>query len=154
VKIYVIRHAHAIDGDNDDVRPLSKKGREQNRRVGSFFRRNGLLDTREFWHSPLVRARDTAKELAARLKGRIKLAEVTGLRPEDNPAIMAKRLDKVRRPVAVVGHEPHLSALASLLVTGRARPARFNLRKGAVLCLERVEKRWTVRWLVEPDLLA
>lgn len=153
MKIYVIRHAHAIDGDDDDVRPLSKKGRDQNRRVGAFFRRNALLDTREFWHSPLVRARDTAQALAAGLKRRSKLVEVSGLRPEDDPATMAKRLSKVRRPVAVVGHEPHLSALASLLVTGRARPTPFILRKGAVLCLEREEKRWFARWLVEPDLL-
>jgi len=153
VLIYLIRHAHALDGADDNVRPLSGKGRKQIRQVGGFFRGNGLLATKEFWHSPLVRARDTAKRLAARLGGGVKLVEVNGLRPEDDPAVMAKRLKAVRRSVAVVGHEPHLSALASLLVAGQAQPPLFVVRKGAVVCLERTRGRWVLRWQVEPDLL-
>jgi phosphohistidine phosphatase len=151
--IYLIRHAHALDRAEDDLRPLSAKGRKQLRQVGAFLRRNGLLATQEFWHSPLVRARDTAERLATQLGGRVKRVEVAGLRPEDDPAVMAKRLQTVRRPVAVVGHEPHLGALASLLVAGRAQPSRFTLRKASVLALERTARGWTVCWLVTPELL-
>ena len=153
MKIYLIRHAHALDGKDDAVRPLSAKGRKQIRQVAAFFRRNGLLATKEFWHSPLVRARDTAKLLAAQLKGRVRLIERDGIEPEADPVIMAKRLQASRRPVAVVGHEPHLSALASVLVSGRARPPLFVLKKCAVVCFERSGRRWAVRWQVEPDLL-
>src|SRR4051812_19234261 len=92
VLVYLIRHAHAVDGEDDDARPLSAKGRKQIRQVAAFFRRNGQLATKEFWHSPLVRSRDTAERFAARVGHRVKLVEVTGLRSEDNPAIMAKRL--------------------------------------------------------------
>jgi len=154
VLIYLIRHAHALDDGDDEVRPLSPKGRKQIRQVAAFFRRNGLLAAKEFWHSPLVRARDTAELLAQRLKGRVRLVEVAGLRPDDNPARMAKRLRATRRPVAVVGHEPHLSALASLLVCGRAAPPLFVVRKCAVLALERTRRRWVVRWLVSPEILS
>src|SRR4051812_31533375 len=116
MQIYLVRHAHAIDGEDDDARPLSAKGRKQIRHVAGFLRWNEMLATREFWHSPAVRAQDTAERFAARLKTKAKLREVTGLRNEDNPAIMAKRLKTLRRSVALFGHEPHLSALASLLV--------------------------------------
>jgi len=52
-----------------------------------------------------------------------------------------------------VGHEPHLSGLASLLVTGKAEPSRFLLKKCAMLRLDREGGGWTVRWQVSPEVL-
>jgi phosphohistidine phosphatase len=153
MKIYLVRHAHALEGKDDDIRPLSGKGRKQIRHVAAFFRDNGRLAAREFWHSPLVRARDTAQQLGQELGRRAKLVEVAGLRPEDKPAVLAKRLNAVRRSVAVVGHEPHLSALASLLVAGKPRPVLFEFKKCAVVCLEKTGRHWVVRWQVAPGLL-
>src|SRR6478609_8068403 len=153
MKIYLVRHAHALDGKDDDIRPLSGRGRKQIRHVAAFFRDNGRLAAREFWHSPLVRARDTAQQLVSELGRRVKLVEVAGLRPEDKPAVLAKRLNALRRPVAVVGHEPHLSALASLLVAGKPRPVLFEFKKCAVVCLEKTGRHWVVRWQVAPGLL-
>jgi phosphohistidine phosphatase len=154
MEIYLIRHAHALDGENDAARPLGKKGRRQIRSMARFLRQSGALRTKEFWHSPLVRSADTAKLLVKRLGIRGELTLVSGLLHEDDPAIMARRLNKVRRPVAVVGHEPHLSALASLLVAGKARPAIFVLKKCAVLALEKQGQRWAVRWQVSPGEVA
>jgi phosphohistidine phosphatase len=154
MQIYIIRHAHALDGENDAVRPLSKKGRAQIRATARFLKRSGALATGEFWHSPLVRAVDTAQLLAKGLGGRIRLKLVAGLLHDDNPAIMAKKLNGQRRPVAVVGHEPHLSALASVLIAGKARPPLVVLKKCAVLALERAGRRWAVRWQVSPGMLA
>jgi phosphohistidine phosphatase len=150
MEIYLIRHAHALKGENDAARPLGKKGRKQIRAMGRFLRRSGALHTTDFWHSPLVRSADTAELLVERLGIRGKLRLVSGLLHEDNPAIMARRLDQVRRPVAVVGHEPHLSALASLLVAGQATPSIFVLKKCAVLALEKHGQRWNARWQVSP----
>jgi len=154
MKIYLVRHAHALDGEDDDARELSAKGRRQIRQIGAFLRWNGELETREFWHSPAVRAQDTAERLAARLKTETKLVEVEGLRHGDDPAIVARKLKRLRRPVAIFGHEPHLSALASLLLCGKAAPALFVLRKGAVLCLERIDGHWAVGWQIAPNLLS
>jgi len=151
--VYLIRHAHAVDGDVDAARELSAKGCEQIRVVAKLLRGAAAIDAAEFWHSPLVRARDTATLLARRLRTGAKLVEIGGLRPEDDPRVMARKLDARREPVAVVGHEPHLGALASLLVTGTAVPPRFVLKKGAVLRLDRSEGAWAVRWLVGPELL-
>jgi phosphohistidine phosphatase len=153
VKIYVVRHAHAVEGEDDDARPLSDKGRKQIRRMAAFLRWNQLFGTREFWHSPVVRAHDTAERFAKRLKTRAKLVEVTGLRHGDDPAIMAKRLGTLRRPVALFGHEPHLSALVSLLLAGQTQPAIVRLRKGAVACLERGDKCWRLSWQIAPEML-
>lgn len=153
MQIYLIRHAHAVDGQDDAARPLSKKGRAQIRAMARFLRGNGALATREFWPSPLVRAVDTADLLVKRLRIRGKLTRVAGLLADDTPEIMAKRLGRVRRPVAVVGHEPHLSALASVLMAGRAKPPLVVLKKCAVLALEKQGNRWAVRWQISPETL-
>lgn len=151
--LYLIRHAHAEDGRPDQARPLSRKGRAQIRRLARFLRTASALDVAEIWHSPLVRSRETAAELRRRLKSRAPLTEISGLKPEDDPAVTARRLGAVNRPVAIVGHDPHLSALASLLVGGPAEPAGFRLKKGAALRLDRSGGGWSARWLVTPELL-
>jgi phosphohistidine phosphatase len=153
VQLLLIRHAHALDGDDDAARPLSPRGRKQVRALARALHRAGVFAAGEIWHSPLVRARDTAALLAQRLGTRAKLVEMDGLAPGNDPAVVAALLKFHRQPLAIVGHEPHLSALASLLVAGAAAPAVFALRKCAALALERDNDRWTVRWLVSPDLL-
>lgn len=151
--IYLIRHAHAEDGADDAARPLSRKGREQVRHMGRFLRETSEVEVAEFWHSPLVRSRDTAVLLAKHSKVRVKFKEVSGLEHRDDPEVMARKLGDARHPVAVVAHDPLLSALATLMVVGRAEPPRFKLKKGAVLRLDRMSGGWTVRWQVSPDLL-
>jgi phosphohistidine phosphatase len=119
MQIYLIRHAHALDGDDDAARPLSAKGRRQIRTMASHLRRAGLLQTNELWHSPLVRARDTARLLAEGLRVQAKLVKTDGLEPCADLTPVAQRLARLRRPIAIIGHEPHLSALATRLLGAR-----------------------------------
>jgi len=151
--VYLIRHAHALDGENDAARPLSPKGRKQIHAVAKLLRAAGTFEVREIWHSPLCRAHETAGVLVQRLGCRAKLKEVAGLKPGDAVDVIAEKLGDLRRPVAVVGHEPHLSALASLLVVGSATPVRFKMKKCSVLRLDRVGGGWSVRWHIGPELL-
>ncbi|MBI4625399.1 MAG: histidine phosphatase family protein [Verrucomicrobia bacterium] len=153
-ELYLIRHAHAVDAAEDPERPLSERGRKQVRALVKFLRRSGALQPGEIWHSSLARSRETALLLARGLDLGAALVSVAGLEPEDEPAAIALRLKAVRHPLAIVGHEPHLSALASLLVAGPDGRAMFVLKKCAVLALEGAGARWQVRWLVFPELLA
>jgi phosphohistidine phosphatase len=66
---------------------------------------------------------------------------------------VARRIKAIPRPIAVVGHEPHLSALATLLVVGRAEPPSFLMKKCAALALDGGGDFWSVRWHVSPELL-
>ena len=151
--IYLIRHAHAEDGTPAAVRPLSAKGRRQIRRVGRLLLETEGFAVDEIWHSPLERALATARGLRKQCRSKATLAEKAGLRPDDDPHLMAQRLRQVRCPVAVVGHDPNLSALASLLVTGRATPLRFMLKKCSVLRLDRSGNTWVVRWQISPEVI-
>lgn len=154
MELYLIRHAHALEAAFDEIRPLSPRGRKQVRTLARWLRRVEDFAPAEFWHSHLVRAAETATLLAHDLRSRVRLRSVKGLAPWDDPALIAARLRKHRTSLALVGHEPHLSALASLLVAERTHPPIFACKKCSILALERTQSRWVVRWQVSADLLA
>ncbi|HVZ64389.1 MAG TPA: phosphohistidine phosphatase SixA [Lacunisphaera sp.] len=152
--LYLIRHAHAEDGEDDFARPLSAKGRRQVRQMAAFLRRAGLFEAKEIRFSPLLRAKDTARLFAKELAGKIRLIEMAAMKPFVDPAVAAGQLRTARDVVAVVGHEPHMSSLATLLLGGERDEPRVVLKKCAVLALERTGRNWAVRWLVSPAELA
>lgn len=152
MQLYLVRHAHAFAADANPVRPLSPRGRAQVRALAAFLKPTRAFACAEVWHSPLARSRETAALLVQQLRLRAKLVQVDGLEGDDDPAPIAARLQRRRAPLALVGHEPHLSALASLLVAGAAQPPRFILKKCAALALNRDAGQWLVRWQVSPEL--
>jgi len=154
MNLFIIRHAHAVEADDDPKRPLSNRGRKQVGKLAAFLKPSGALATREVWHSPLARSLETAELLIKKLELQAKLAEVEGLEGDDDPAAIATELKIRSQPLAIVGHDPQLSALTSLLVTGAAEPPRFLLKKCAAVALERIEGIWVVRWHVSPEILA
>lgn len=163
--LHLVRHAHALAESENPSRPLSSRGRSEAARLARFFAANGCFRPAQIWHSPLLRSRETTDELVRRLGlGEAVIVETSGLLPEDDPHELAERLElmpKDRGDLALIGHEPHLSTLAALLVRGKASADLFKLRKCAALALEstgRTHKRdglhrWRVRWQIAPELL-
>jgi phosphohistidine phosphatase len=153
MNLYLIRHAHAVTAEDDPARPLSRKGRGQVRRLARFLRRSGALRGVTFWHSPLDRARETATLLADHLQSDNPLKSIPRLLTEGTPAELAARLANRRADLALVGHEPTLGDLATLLVCGQSESGRFVMAKSGVIALEREHGRWSVRWHLAPELL-
>jgi phosphohistidine phosphatase len=162
MKLFLARHGHALAETEDPRRPLSVRGRKTTRLVAAFLRGSGALaGVRAVWHSPLLRAKETAELLIRDLTLDARPVETEGLLPEDDPAAIADRLQRMEEPVLVVGHEPYLGMLATLLVRDREQPVAFDIKKSAVLALETSDVRhkksgrtqWCVRWHLSPDLL-
>ncbi len=152
--LYLIRHADAVDLADDAARPLSKKGRHQVAELARWLRPSGAVQVTEVWHSPLVRARETAELLVHELKLKAPLSEHRELVSEADPSVIGRKLARTAGAIALVGHEPHLSSLASLLVAGSTEPTVFVMRKCAILCLESAGRHWWVRWHLSPDIVA
>jgi phosphohistidine phosphatase len=145
LRLLVVRHAAAEDkddfartGQNDDLRPLTADGKRDMREAARGLRnvvpKLDLLAT-----SPLVRAIETAEILGATYDR--EHVVVDALRPEtpyDNLARWAREHAK-KDVVAIVGHEPHLSGLASWLLAA-ASTSFIDLKKGAA-CLLEIEER-------------
>ena len=136
--LYLVRHAIAEPRDperwpDDALRPLSESGVELFRSAARGLRRVGI-EVEAVLASPYVRAWQTA-ELLAEESGWPDPQESAELRPFGEPS---EGVDVVKgRPessLALVGHQPHLSELASLLLTGNDA-SQLELKKGGVIWL-------------------
>lgn len=147
--IYLMRHADAVSDEVNAARPLSQKGRDQVGRVCAALAKCGGVKPAEVWHSSLERSRETAELLARGLGLPAPLVLTAGLEPEDDPARIAVTLRSKKGDLAVVGHEPHLGVLASLMVHGPDRSGVFYpFPKASVLALTPDGKRWRSDWLI------
>ena len=89
--------------------------------------------------SPYLRARQTAEIVAEALKARKKLELTDSLTPGGSPKKLVELLNQLQpapESVMLVGHEPYLSGLVSLLVSGEARSA-VVMKKGGLCKLSR-----------------
>ena len=133
MKLFLIRHAAALDLDDDDLRPLSPQGRRQSVTLGRALAERGEFHPPQLWHSPLLRAVETAELLLEGLGRRIPLTQIQGIRPEDDPGMILPRLREATADLAIVGHNPYLGYLGGMLVDPRGEPLLFQKACGYVL---------------------
>ncbi|MEW5838678.1 MAG: phosphohistidine phosphatase SixA [Pseudomonadota bacterium] len=141
MELILIRHGQAGDADDwlsstgrsDDERPLTDEGGKRLRRAFRGLRR--ILETPDqVFVSPLQRAQQTA-ELMREAYLDLPLHTIPTLRPEDAPQDTLEWLRAHAKPgqrIALVGHEPHLSALLALLTLGESCTGALPLKKGGV----------------------
>ena len=146
--IYLVQHGKAFDERVDPERSLTPEGVEESRRVAAHLAKAGVK-VAVVYHSGKKRARQTAEIFAEALGTGTE--EKDGLNPNDDPAIWAERLSTLDE-VMIVGHLPHLSRLASLLVVGNTEVPIVEFRYSGVVALTRTPK-WVVKWLLTPDIL-
>lgn len=149
--IYLARHAHAEDGSPDETRPLSSKGFKQMGRLVKGLRKNGFIQVDETWHSGLTRSTETARCLIDGLDLPETFIQTDGLAPYDNPKAIMKAIDATEKNILIVGHEPNLSALGSLLLSGEIDSTNFVFNKASILALSRLRageksSKWDVQF--------
>ncbi|TVR54164.1 MAG: hypothetical protein EA425_02515 [Puniceicoccaceae bacterium] len=134
MKLHLLRHAHAVTAAEDPERPLSAKGRRQAETLAAWLGRTRWAEPAQIWHSPLARSRESAEALLDGCPQAV-LREVHGLEPADDPADFLESIQNVPNGCLIVGHEPHLSHLASLLLFGHDATDWLHLRKAGWLTL-------------------
>lgn len=130
MELFLIRHAIAEDGADDAARPLSAEGKKRFRREVKGLEALGVRFDR-LLHSPRRRAVETAELLASLVDGECEVSALLTAAPSDE--LLAQLHG---RTVALVGHEPHLSALLAWLLVGAPGRGAFVLKKGGVARLE------------------
>jgi phosphohistidine phosphatase len=158
VELYLIRHAHAEklgdDGSaNDDERPLSDKGQEQSRTLGSVLQKRGIVFDK-LLTSPLLRARQTADAIAQVFNSPPPIEECRALAPGGRSKKVARflfALDGMR--LGLVGHAPDLDKWAGWLIG--SKKVNIELPKAGVAyinCPEGPGKGLgTLQWLIGPE---
>jgi phosphohistidine phosphatase len=163
MKLFFLRHANAVERDpniypDDGLRPLTSEGYKKMARIA---RTLDEMDIRvdRILSSPFLRARETAEIARKSLHlDKDQLALVDALLPfGDTKALITEIREKFPRfNLLLVGHEPDLSELISLLLTGdKSMP--LMLKKGGICCLSIDElvpgKCATLEWLLNPAQL-
>ena len=163
MQLLIIRHGHAEERadfaklcSDDALRPLTSDGRKDVKKVAKGLRQ--LCPTIDVLaSSPFTRAIETA-EVIAEVFGDLKIIQRPELVPNKRRDLLLRWLQsqKSKATVAIVGHEPHLSAVASWLMTGLG-DAIIELKKGAVCLLEFdgeiAPGRARMKWLMTARLL-
>lgn len=154
MKLYLVQHGEAKPKEEDPDRPLTDAGRGDVEAVAAFLATQPELRLARILHSGKTRARQTAELLGARLSVREGVQEADGLDPLADPATWGARLADLEEDLMLVGHLPHLSRLASLLLCGDAGREIVRFRQGGVVSLGRDEALvWSLRWIVVPELV-
>lgn len=146
-----MQHGEATREEEDSARPLTDRGRDEVLRVARAAKRAGVTVEAVF-HSGKLRAQQTADVLADVLRPRA-VGQLEALAPKDDPAVAARAIDSLHASTIVVGHLPHLSRLAGLLVTGDMDSEPIAFRMGGIVCLERGEAGWRVKWILTPEVV-
>lgn len=153
MRLYLARHGNAVAGNDDDARPLSDEGRAEVGRMAAFLADSGVR-VRRIVHSGKLRAEQTAEIYAAKLGPSAPLDKVGGLRPNDPPMGILALIASLDGDTLVAGHNPFLSSVVGLLVTGSLGMPVCDLATGAVACLEhQTGYGWQIAFIVEPSML-
>ena len=161
MKLFILRHGAAGQRNlrkypNDAARPLTSAGKRETLRIA----RRLFKDKVEFDQiisSPFIRARQTAEIVAKVYTRDVRFTPhltPDGLMPELIKYV--NRTCKDADSVVLVGHEPYLSTLISVLISGK-EGANIRLKKGGMLKMDVGSLRFgrcaRLDWLLTPRQL-
>jgi len=159
MEIYILRHGIAVDRGTpkykkDSDRPLTPEGEEKMHEIAKAMRALQLkFDL--ILSSPYARAQQTAQIVATEFDDEVTFTDF--LVPGASPLELIREINAEKpQSVLLVGHEPDLSGLISILVTGDS-VAAIELKKGG-LCKLTAEKLTIgkcaiLNWLLTPKQL-
>jgi len=158
IELYILRHAIAADRDawagrEDRNRPLTDEGIVKLREVVRGMRALGLSFGR-ILSSPFLRARQTAEIVAADMRFKGVVESSPHLAPGGEAGAMIDEINVSRAgPVLLVGHEPGLSQLISMLLAGNTVTG-ITLKKASLCKLVAPTLRYarcaSLEWLLAP----
>ena len=161
MNLYLLRHGIAAEPgtpgfENDADRPLIPKG-ERRLRAAAAAMKKMELSFDLILSSPFVRAGQTAEIVARELKLKKRLQFSDTLACGGSPKNLIGHLaglDPAPENVLLVGHEPYLSRLISVLVSGDENAA-VEMKKGGLCKLDAIELDYgqcaRLIWLLTPS---
>ncbi|MGE5301790.1 MAG: phosphohistidine phosphatase SixA [Alphaproteobacteria bacterium] len=148
VDFYLVRHGEAFSETQDPRRPLTPTGRAHVEQLGRLAAAKSARPMAIF-HSGILRAKQTAEILGAQLAPNIQVQSITGLMPEDDPAIAAGELETAQESIMLVGHLPHMNRLAALLINRNFSREVVDFNPASMVCCSREMAQWTLAWMLK-----
>ncbi|MBN1200784.1 MAG: phosphohistidine phosphatase SixA [Anaerolineae bacterium] len=154
MRIYLVRHGKAAQEgyDVDAQRPLTSRGRTDAERIAVQMGNAGV-SVHQIRHSGLVRAQQTADIFAQYLEPPGGVIQVAGLLFDDPVEGLADELHLEPEPVMLVGHNPFMERLASMLLTGNPNQTPIWFATSTTACFEYIEGEWSARWVLSRQIV-
>ncbi|UCH32141.1 MAG: phosphohistidine phosphatase SixA [Candidatus Bathyarchaeota archaeon] len=154
MKVYLVQHAEPKRKEEDPLRSISDKGREDIQRVAKFVKGCLGIHVDKIVHSGKVRAKQTAEVIGEYLSPSRGIKMDDDLQPLADPKIWGDRLFETSADIMIVGHLPHLGKLVSYLITSDESKGIVAFRMAGIVCLDRNESHhWTVQWMITPEMV-
>jgi phosphohistidine phosphatase len=152
MNVYLVRHGEAVSEQQDPQRPLTSSGREAVERV-AWMAAAKNVQVSAIFHSGILRARQTAEILAEALQCASTVQPLSGLRPQDDPAIAKAEIEASESPIMLVGHLPHLHRLLALLLSGDPESEVMEFPPATMICCSNDTSKWKICWTLTPQFL-
>ena len=152
MNLFLVQHSQAKSEAEDPARSLSDAGAEAAEKVAKWLAGSEVKVT-EIRHSGKKRAEQTASIFAKHLSPPQGLVAASGLDPMDDVRGVADELREYRESLMIVGHLPFLGCLTGHLVAGNPECEVVRFQNAGVVCLQEHEGRWSVAWVVVPNLV-
>jgi phosphohistidine phosphatase len=156
MRVYLVRHGKASKDPaipSDAERPLTARGQSDVEAIAVLVASSGT-QVHQIRHSGLLRAQQTAEIFRRHLNPPGGVVAVRGLLFDDPVEPLARELPLEPEPVMLVGHNPFMERLVSLLLTGSPDRVPVSLGTSSTVCLENTQGVWSVLWVLHRELVA
>ena len=150
--LYLIQHGKSLPKDQDPDQGLSEDGTAETERIASLAQDCGVRVS-QIRHSVKTRARQTAEILAGALKPQNDIQEINGIKPMDDVAACAAKIDPDEN-VMLVGHLPFMERITSYLITGSIDQPVIKFQNSGIVCLDKdpETQAWVIKWTLMPNI--
>lgn len=150
--LYLIQHGKSLPKDQDPDQGLSEEGTAETERMANLAKDHGVTVS-QIRHSAKTRARQTAKKFARTLNPKQGIQEVSGIKPLDDVAEYAAKIDPDEN-VMLVGHLPFMERMTSYLITGSIDLTVFKFQNSGIVCLHKDAETqgWVILWALMPTV--
>jgi phosphohistidine phosphatase len=152
MELFLVQHGEAERVTPDHERPLTGPGEEAVRRMANWAAQAGVK-VKQIRHSGMKRTEQTAEILAEQLRPTEGVIAASELKPEEDVRRMAGDLSQEQKAVMLVGHLPFLSRLVGFLLVEDPESDVVKFQNAGIVCLSQQQGKWSIRWVMLPDLL-
>jgi phosphohistidine phosphatase len=150
--LYLIQHGKSLPKDQDPDQGLSEDGITETEHIARLSQNHGV-NISQIRHSVKTRARQTAEIFARALKPQNDIQEISGIKPMDDVAAFAAKIDPDEN-VMLVGHLPFMERITSYLITGSIDQPVIKFQNSGIVCLDRDPETqwWVIKWTLMPNI--
>ena len=147
MRLYLVRHGKALPNQTDSIRPLSEVGIKQTQHIAALLGSSGLIKVPRIYHSAYLRSKQTAEIFASHLTPTPALELMENITPYDSPEPCLNILNNLKEDTILVGHQPHLSIIALMLLTPEESNMEILFDYTTVICLQKIAPE---KWCIAP----